>query len=496
MHKATVRQHADNFGNQTDIHMRPSLSSYDNVDVFHLAQTTQTSAVFWNFANFREDCIETLKNNKEEQHWLICWVKTDSICKCDNYFAQGRESVSDTRKHRSHHDRTTRQYAKEQTEMLLISAVLNNKHEMRRLFRNFHKNVGKYGKSDFGLGLAAVWRLRGVTAAAAAAVVVAVVADNSSGNGSGCGGCSGSVGGGGSGCGGGGGGVLSQPLPSSWRRPASGQSSTIVGRSTTRRDDQDLSPSPLRVGAARIQSYNACNSSADHDSDPDLDPDRDRDRHHDPPPDEFSSASGRAGSQLIRLVEQRKTVRKRRRQFGAISAELSEFRVHDHLRIVDRWREFEVRVQRYGQQLTFALLQTVGEQKLFLVDGPQADDQLGTAGQFGHLGWTVAVDQAHGERQSFGSQTGGRVHASDAFRLGQGAEPSLVVGFEEQTAAGFVEAAQKPDALQPELTDHGQDFTGQHGPASSQGFQFAIRVRQVGFAPLSDQTLVDRRVGS
>ncbi|KRX76442.1 hypothetical protein T06_10328 [Trichinella sp. T6] len=275
----------------------------------------------------------------------------------------------------------------------------------------------------------------------------------------------------------------------------------MVGRSTTRRDDQDLSPSPLRVGAARMQSYNACNScsswstvAADHDPDPDLDPDRDRDRHHDPPPDEFSSASGRAGSQLIRLVEQRKTVRKRRRQFGAISAELSEFRVHDHLRIVDRWREFEVRVQRYGQQLTFALLQTVGEQKLFLVDGPQADDQLGTAGQFGHLGRTVAVDQAHGERQSFGSQTGGRVHASDAFRLGQGAEPSLVVGFEEQTASGFVEAAQKPDALQPELTDHGQHFTGQHGPASSQGFQFAIRVRQVGFAPLSDQTLVDRRV--
>ncbi|KRX86592.1 hypothetical protein T4E_9361 [Trichinella pseudospiralis] len=93
---------------------------------------------------------------------------------------------------------------------------------------------------------------------------------------------------------------------------------------------------------------------------------------------------------------------------------------------------------------------TVGEKKLFLIDGPQADDRFGIAGQFGHLRWTVAVYQAHRERQSFASQTGGRVHASDTFRLGQGAKPSLVVGFEEQTAASFVEAAQEPDALQPE----------------------------------------------
>ncbi|KRY81467.1 hypothetical protein T4D_11229 [Trichinella pseudospiralis] len=179
------------------------------------------------------------------------------------------------------------------------------------------------------------------------------------------------------------------------------------------------------------------------------------------------------------------------RTFGAIGAELFEFWVHDHLRIVDRWRKFEVRVQRYGQQLTFALLKTVGEKKLFLIDGPQADDRFGIAGQFGHLRWTVAVYQAHRERQSFASQTGGRVHASDTFCLGQGAKPSLVVGFEEQTAASFVEAAQEPDALQPELTDHGQHFPGQHSSAPSQGFQFAVRVRQVGFAPLSDQTLVD-----
>ncbi|XP_003372379.1 conserved hypothetical protein [Trichinella spiralis] len=115
MHKATVRQHADNLGNQTD-HMRPSLSSYDNVDVFHLAQTTQTSAVFWNFANFREDCIETLKNNKEEQHWLIQFANV-----------------------------TITSHKEEKASPILENTDPITTEPLRRLCRNFYKNVGKYG---------------------------------------------------------------------------------------------------------------------------------------------------------------------------------------------------------------------------------------------------------------------------------------------------------------------------------------------------------------
>ncbi|KRZ73332.1 hypothetical protein T10_4507 [Trichinella papuae] len=47
------------------INTLPSLGSYDNLDVFHIAQATQTTAVFWNFANCRKDCIETLKQARK-----------------------------------------------------------------------------------------------------------------------------------------------------------------------------------------------------------------------------------------------------------------------------------------------------------------------------------------------------------------------------------------------------------------------------------------------
>ncbi|KRY81465.1 hypothetical protein T4D_3397 [Trichinella pseudospiralis] len=64
MHKATVRF----YYNQTcSIHnTRPSLGSYDNLDIFHIAQATHTTAVFGNFAYCRKDCIETLKQAKNE----------------------------------------------------------------------------------------------------------------------------------------------------------------------------------------------------------------------------------------------------------------------------------------------------------------------------------------------------------------------------------------------------------------------------------------------